>query len=303
MATTSKTTSDDGKRLAGRVAVVAGGSRGAGRGVARALGEAGATVYVSGRTTRLGPRPADGASGDIETTAEEVAAAGGVGIPVRTDHTAEPEVAALFERVAREQGRLDLLVNAVWGGADAITTLGDLDSMWKKPFWQQSPALWQHMMTAGPYAYLLASTHAARAMAGAGGGLIVGVTDGLVEGVPAGEYGGQLLWDLAHTCINRLLYGMSVEGKEKKIAVLTLMPGFMQTERVLMHLQTEADKKRFGFDKSESTQYLGRAVAALAADPDVLAKTGNIHFVADLAKEYGFTDVDGRYIPRFNPFA
>jgi NAD(P)-dependent dehydrogenase (short-subunit alcohol dehydrogenase family) len=299
MASSSETRS----RLAGKVAVVAGASRGAGRGIARVLGEAGATVYVSGRTTRTGPRPADGASGDIETTAEEVTAAGGRGIPVRTDHTAEAEVAALFERVSREQGRLDLLVNAVWGGADAVVTLGDLDALWKKPFWAHEPGLWQHMMTAGPYAYFLASTHAARMMAAAGGGLIVGVTDGIVEGAPAGDYGGQLLWDVAHACINRLLFGMSVEGKDRKIAVVTLMPGFMQTERVLMLLKTEADKKRFGFEKSESTQYIGRAVAALAADPNVLDKTGKVHFVADLAREYGFTDVDGRYIPRFNPFA
>jgi NAD(P)-dependent dehydrogenase (short-subunit alcohol dehydrogenase family) len=266
MASSSETRS----RLAGKVAVVAGASRGAGRGIA---------------------------------TAEEVTAAGGRGIPVRTDHTAEAEVAALFERVSREQGRLDLLVNAVWGGADAVVTLGDLDALWKKPFWAHEPGLWQHMMTAGPYAYFLASTHAARMMAAAGGGLIVGVTDGIVEGAPAGDYGGQLLWDVAHACINRLLFGMSVEGKDRKIAVVTLMPGFMQTERVLMLLKTEADKKRFGFEKSESTQYIGRAVAALAADPNVLDKTGKVHFVADLAREYGFTDVDGRYIPRFNPFA
>jgi NAD(P)-dependent dehydrogenase (short-subunit alcohol dehydrogenase family) len=289
--------------LQGRVAVVAGGSRGAGRGIARALGEAGATVYVSGRTTRQGPRPADGAPGDIDTTAEEVTAAGGSGIPVRTDHTAEKDVAALFERVVAEQGRLDLLVNAVWGAADAVITRGDLDALWGKPFWEQSPSLWQNMMTAGPYAYLLASTHAARHMVAHGGGLIVGVTDGVVEGAPADAYGGQLLWELAHSCINQLLFGMSVEGKPKKIAVVTLMPGFMQTERVLMHLKTEADRKRFGFDRSESTQYIGRAVAALAADPKVLEKTGKIHFVADLAREYGFTDVDGRQIPRFNPFA
>ena len=95
---------------------------------------------------------------------------------------------------------------------------------------------------------------------------------------------------------------MSVEAKSHNIAVITLMPGFMQTERVLMYLKTEALRKSFGFDKSESTQYLGRAVAALAADPDVMEKTGKLLFVADLAQEYGFTDVDGRLIPRFNPF-
>jgi NAD(P)-dependent dehydrogenase (short-subunit alcohol dehydrogenase family) len=290
--------------LKGRVAVVAGASRGAGRGIALALGDAGATVYVTGRTTRGGSPPADGAPGTIDDTADEVTARGGHGIAVKVDHTDEAQVAALFERVGREHDRLDLLANAVWGGADAATTLADLDHLWKGPFWKHSPAaLWQHMMTAGPYAYLLASTYAARMMASAKRGLIVGVTDGVMEGASADDYGGQLMWDLSHACINRMLRGMSVEGKARQIAVVTLMPGFMQTERVLMHLRTEADRKRFGFDKSESTQYIGRAVAALAADPAVMAKSGKIHFVADLAKEYGFTDVDGRLVPRFNPFS
>jgi NAD(P)-dependent dehydrogenase (short-subunit alcohol dehydrogenase family) len=288
--------------LAGKVAVVAGGSRGAGRGVALALGEAGATVYVTGRTARGGPAPADGAPGSIEATADEVSARGGQGIAARVDHTVEAEVAALFARVEREQGRLDLLVNAVWGGADAVADLGGLDSLWQGPFWRHPPALWQSMITAGPYAYYLASRHAAPIMAAAGRGLIVGVTDGVLDGVPADDYGGQLLWDLGHHTINRLMFGIGVECKPHGVAVVTLMPGFMQTERVLMHLKTDADKQRFGFDRSESTQYLGRAVAALAADPAVLDKTARLHFVADLAREYGFTDVDGRQPPRFNPF-
>jgi NAD(P)-dependent dehydrogenase (short-subunit alcohol dehydrogenase family) len=177
-----------------------------------------------------------------------------------------------------------------------------------RPFWEQPPSLWDAMITAGAYAYYLTSCHAARLMAAAGKGLIVGVTDGVVDGAPAGdggcqgEGGGQLVWDLAHQCINRLMHCMALEAKRRGIAVVTLMPGFMQTERVLLHVQTEEMKKMFQFHKSESPQYLGRAVAALAADANVLEKTGKIHFVADLAREYGFTDVDGRYIPRFNPF-
>jgi NAD(P)-dependent dehydrogenase (short-subunit alcohol dehydrogenase family) len=287
--------------LQGKVAVVAGASRGAGRGIARALGAAGATVYVLGRTVRGGPRPADGAPGTIEETAEEVTARGGVGIPVRADCTAESGVAAAFERVGREQGRLDVLANAVWGAADGFPAPGDWMASWNRPFWEQPLRLWPGMMNAGPYAYFLTGYHAARLMVPAGRGLIVGVTDGIVEG-STGEYGGQLVWDLAHQCINRLLLGMSVEARAHNVAVVTLMPGFMQTERVLMHLTSDELKNMFRFDRSESPEYLGRAVAALAADDQVMEKTGKIHFVADLAREYGFTDVDGRYIPRFNPF-
>jgi NAD(P)-dependent dehydrogenase (short-subunit alcohol dehydrogenase family) len=290
------------QRLKGKVAVVAGASRGAGRGIALALGEAGATVYVTGRTTRSGPKPADDAPGTVEDTAEQVTARGGVGIPVRADYTVATDVAAVFERVRREQGKLDVLANAVWGGADAFPSMEEWQASWSRPFWEQPLDLWQHMMTAGPHAYLLASCHAARLMAAAGKGLIVGVTDGVIDGAPAGEYGGQLVWDLAHVCINRMLLGMGVEGKPHNIAVLTLMPGFMQTERVLRNLKTEEMKQMFRFDRSESPEYLGRAVAALAADANVLEKTGKILFVADLAQEYGFTDVDGRLIPRFFPF-
>jgi NAD(P)-dependent dehydrogenase (short-subunit alcohol dehydrogenase family) len=290
------------KLLAGKVAVVAGASRGAGRGIALALGEAGATVYVAARTVRGGPSPADGAPGTIEETAEEVSSRGGRGIAVRTDCTALADVAALFDRVHREQGKLDVLANAVWGGAEAFPSMEDWQESWKRPFWEQPFEQWSQMIVAGPIAYFLSSCHAARLMAAAGGGLIVGVTDGIIDGTPPEEYQGQLMWDLGHHCINRLMLGMAVEGKPHRIAVVTLMPGFMRTERVMMNLKSEELKKMFRFDLSESVEYIGRAVAALTADPDVLAKTGKIHYVADLAREYGFTDVDGKAIPRFRPF-
>jgi NAD(P)-dependent dehydrogenase (short-subunit alcohol dehydrogenase family) len=300
------------KSLNGKVAVVAGASRGAGRGIALALGSAGVTVYVTGRTTRAGARPLDGAPGSIEDTAEEVSARGGEGIAVRVDYTIESEVAAVFARVLEEQGRLDVLGNAVWGAADAVSSMDDLMKQWGVAFWEQPASTWQHMMLAGPYAYYLASHHAARIMVAQKSGLIAGVTDGIMDGVSddvlrgamVGEVHGQLVWHLAHEVINRLLAGMSGELKKHKVAVVTLMPGFMRTERVLMHMDGRDDlKKSFRFDLSETTEYLGRAVAALAADPKVIKKTGRIHFVADLAKEYGFTDTDDRYVPRFNPFA
>lgn len=292
------------KPLKGKVAVVAGASRGAGRGIALALGDAGATVYVAGRTTRRGRKPADGAPGTVEDTAEEVTARGGVGVPVRTDCTVAADVAALFDRVDREQGKLDVLANAVWGGSDAVTSPEqDWLANWAKPFWEQPVEQWRHMMAAGPYAYYLTSHHAVRLMARARKGLIVGVTDGVVPGAKedGDGYGGQLLWELAHLCINRLLRGMARETKHRGVAVVTLMPGFMQTERVRMYLKTEALRKKFGFDRSESVEYPGRAVAALAADREVMRKSGKVHFVGDLAREYGFTDVDGRVIPAFQP--
>jgi NAD(P)-dependent dehydrogenase (short-subunit alcohol dehydrogenase family) len=199
----------------------------------------------------------------------------------------------------------------VWGAADGAVTLEDWQAAWGRPFWEQPAGQWQDMMSAGPFAYWLAAREAARIMVANGGGLIVGVTDGIM--VPEGEepphptevggyMGSGVLWDLAHVAINRMLHTMSIEAKKSKIAVLTLMPGFMRTERVVALLKTDEQKKMMRFDLSESTEYVGRAVAALAADRNVLKKTGRIHMVADLAREYGFTDVDGRAVPRFAPF-
>jgi NAD(P)-dependent dehydrogenase (short-subunit alcohol dehydrogenase family) len=296
--------------LAGRVAVVAGASRGAGRGIALALGDAGATVYVAGRSTRGGSPPSDGAPGTIEDTAEAVTARGGVGIAVRTDCTDPAQVAALFARVEREHRGLDILANAVWGAADGTASADEALAGWGSPFWERSTDEWRRMMDGGPRAYYLTAFHAARLMATRKRGLIVGVTDGFLEGTPeavlsgkeAGDYNGMLLYDLSHTTINRLMLGMAADAKRTKIAVVTLMPGFMQTERVERAMTSDAVRRQFRYDLSESVEYIGRAVVALAADRHVLTKSGRIHFVADLAAEYGFTDVDGRRIPRFDPF-
>jgi NAD(P)-dependent dehydrogenase (short-subunit alcohol dehydrogenase family) len=292
--------------LAGTVAVVAGASRGAGRGIALALGDRGATVYVAARTSRSGSAPPDGAPGTIEDTAEEVTRRGGRGIPMRVDCTVDAQVAALFDRVAAEQGRLDLLANAVWGMSDGYRSSEDLMAAWGRPFWEEPASAWTQMMDAGPHAYFLTSRHAVPLMAKHGRGIVVGVTDGYFP-TPGGEdpYAmghSQLLWHLAHYTINLLMKGMAAQTKKQKISVVTLMPGFMRTERVVRMMTTEKVKKQFGFDHSESTEYIGRAVAALAVDPKVASKSGKVHFVADLAREYGFTDTDGRQIPRFNPF-
>lgn len=289
-------------KLKGRVAVVTGASRGAGRGIALGLGEAGATVYVVGRTTRGGTPPPDGAPGTIDDTADEVTARGGVGVAVRADCTKEGEVAAVFARVEREQGRLDVLANAVWGGHDFAGSVDEWMASWKRPFWERELSLWGPMMDAGPRAYFLASCHAARLMAAGKGGLIVGLTDGLIAGAAREGYGGQLVWDLSHLCIDRLMQCLAHEGKKHKVAAVALMPGFMRTERVEASMTSEKIKKQFGYDRSESVLYVGRAVAALAADRGVKKKSGTVQFVADLAREYGFTDEDGRQVPRFNPY-
>lgn len=288
------------------VAVVTGASRGAGRGIALELGAAGATVYCAGRSVRGGPPPADGAPGTIDDTADEVTARGGRGVAVRTDCTDAAAVAALFARVAAEQrGTLDVLANAVWGGHDQPDALSD----WGKPFWELGPETWDLHMDAGPRAYFLAAREAMRLMAPRKRGVIVGVTDGFLDGTPesvldgreSGAYSGALLWDLGHVTINRLLATMAQDVRKAKVAVITLMPGFMRTERVEKSMTSDEVRRRFRYDLSETTAYIGRAVVALARDRGALKKSGRIHFVADLAKEYGFTDVDGRWVPRFAP--
>jgi len=280
------------KPLEGKIAVVAGSSRGAGRGIALALGDAGATVYAAARTSRGGPKPPGDAPGTVEDTAEQVTARGGRGIPVRADLSDPEQTAALFRRVAEEQGRLDLLANSAWGA--------NFMPEWSKRFWDLSPEIWRETMEAVGVCWLT-SVHAARLMVRQRHGLIIHVTDNLHSDPAA--YRGQILHDLGHECLNRLVTSMSLELKKSKVAVVGLNPGFMRTERVLMYMTTEEIKKQFRFDLSESPLYIGRAAAALAADPKAFQKTGQLLWAADLAREYGFTDVDGRYIPRFDPTA
>jgi NAD(P)-dependent dehydrogenase (short-subunit alcohol dehydrogenase family) len=280
------------KPLEGKIAIVTGASRGAGRGIALALGDAGATVYVAARTSRTGPRPEDGAPGTIEDTAEEVTARGGRGIPVQVDLGDEEQAAALFHRVQEEQGRLDVLAHSAWG----INVM----EVWSKRFWQLSPGMWRGMLNTINAAWFC-GVEAARLMVKQKHGLIIHVTDNLHDDPLA--YRGQILWDLGHEYLNRLVLATSHELKKSRVAVVGLNPGFMRTERVLIHMATEELKKQFRFDLSESVEYIGRAAAALAADGDVFRKTGQLLWVADLAKEYGFTDIDGRYIPLFDPKA
>ena len=254
--------------LLNQVSVVAGATRGAGRGIARMLGEAGATVYCTGRSASGRPATA-GRPETIDETAEMVTAAGGRGIAVRTDHTVEAEVEQLFARVRTEQGRLDLLVNDIWGG-DALTE-------WGAPFWELSTAQGLALLERAVHSHIITSRHGVPLMVERDAGLVVEVTDGDTLG-----YRGNLFYDLAKNAVIRLAYAMAADLHAHRVAAVALTPGMMRSEAVLDHFGvTEANwrdaiEKDPYFAESETPCYVGRAVAALAADPDVGAKSGGL---------------------------
>jgi NAD(P)-dependent dehydrogenase (short-subunit alcohol dehydrogenase family) len=270
--------------LKGQVAIVTGASRGVGKGIALALGERGATVYVTGRSEA--GATTEGLAGTIDETAAEVTRRGGRGIAVRCDQTVSTDVESLFARVTAEAGRLDVLVNCAWGGYEQFD--------WAKfgaPFWEQPPEQWERMFDAGVRAALLASQLAAPSMVAAGRGLIVHVTAWDHD-----KYLGNLYYDLAKSAMNRMALGMGRELESHGVAVVALAPGFVATERIVGMF---AAAGRPAPESAETPEYVGRAVAALAGDAHVLAKTGRVLTVGELAVEYGFTDVDGRQLPPF----
>ncbi len=275
------------KPLTGKVAVVAGATRGAGRGIASMLGEAGATVYCTGRSVRGQLASGANRTETIEETAELVTELGGTGIWARVDHTVEKEVAALFQRVKDEQGRLDILVNDVWGG-DSLTE-------WGKPFWKLSTQKGLAMLRQAVHTHIITSRHGVPLMIEQGHGLIVEITDGDFLG-----YRGNLFYDLVKVGVIRLAYDMSLDLQDRGITALAVTPGFLRSEAMLDHFSVTEETWRDGAEKdphfaeSESPAFVGRAVAALAADPNVLDKTGRVWASWTLAKEYGIRDVDGR---------
>ena len=270
------------KPLEGRVAVVAGATRGAGRGIARALGEAGATVYATGRSTA--GAPSDRARPEtIEETAAVVTAAGGEGVAVRVDHADGGAVAALFARVEAERGRLDVVVSALSGGEVA----------WGKA-WALDVAKGWAVFEGEVLPHLLTARHALPVMRRQGHGLLVEVTDGDTFG-----YRGTLFYDLVKTTTIRLAYALAVDLRGSGVTALALTPGFLRSEAMLDHFGvTEANwrdgaKRDPHFVASETPLYVGRAVVALATDPDVGRRAGRAWSSWGLAAEYGFTDADG----------
>jgi NAD(P)-dependent dehydrogenase (short-subunit alcohol dehydrogenase family) len=277
------------QRLKGKVAVVTGASRGGGRGTALVLGEEGATVYVTGRSVRGASTRTNLPGTTVEDTAEQVSARGGMGIPVRCDHTVDAEVEALFERVKQEQGRLDVLVNNVWGGYEK-----DPQGDFVAPFWEQPLWRWDAMFVAGVRAHFTASHLAVPLMLPQRQGLIVNTTFWDRD-----RYFAPLPYYLAKTAINRMAYGMALELRAYNVAAVALSPGWMRTEAVMADLPPNGRPQPDEVEQTESVEYIGRAVVALASDPDVMEKSGSVLTVGDLAREYGFTDVDGRQPPPF----
>jgi len=274
-------------RLDGRIAVVSGATRGAGRGIALSLGEAGATVYVTGRSVR-GKPTTGGRPGTVEDTAEEVTARGGRGIAVRCDHSVAADVETLFARVKKEQGYLDILVNNAWGGYEG----GLIPAyFWKAPLEQH----WQGMFVNGLRTHLVTSYYAIPLMLPRSQGLIVSTIAWDHD-----KYIGSF-YDVSKHAIVRFIYGVARELRKHNIAAIALAPGFMRTEAVLKACKTDEEhwRTRPGLEKTESPEYVGRAVNVMAADPKIMRKYGKAFRVGELAPEYGFTDVDGRRVPPF----
>lgn len=269
-----------GGELEEAIALVTGASRGVGRGIAHELGVAGGTVFVTGRTRR-GDEPTDGLPGTIDDTAELVSDCGGLGIAVKCDHTDDDAVQELARRIRAEQGRLDLLVNNVWGGYEAYDP-----ELWRLPVWEQPIWRWDKMWETGPRAHYTTSRTVLPLMLEAGrsgvGPLVVNVSFG-----DQGKYLGDVQYDVAKAATTRLGFALAEELEDRGLVALTLYPGFVRTERVERSAGPE------DLARTHSPRLVGRAVVALASDPGVGEKSGGAYAVGALAAEYGFADVDG----------
>ncbi len=276
--------------LTGKVALVTGATRGAGRGTAVSLGEAGATVYCTGRTTRRRRSEYDRPE-TIEETAELVDAAGGEGIAVEVDHLEPAQVQALVGRIDDEQGRLDVLVNDIWGGEKLAE--------WNKPLWEQNLEGGLRMLRLAVDTHLITSHFALALLIRRPGGLVVEMTDGTLE-YNATHYRLSAFYDLAKTAVIRLAFAQSEELASHGCAAVALTPGWMRSEMMLEHYGvTEATWRDAAGGNphfvaiSESPRFVGRAVAALAADPQLQSRNGGSFSSGALARDYGFTDLDG----------
>jgi NAD(P)-dependent dehydrogenase (short-subunit alcohol dehydrogenase family) len=276
--------------LTGTIALVAGATRGAGRGTAVSLGEAGATVYCTGRSTRERRSDYDRAE-TIEETAALVDAAGGTGIAVAVDHLQPDQVEALVRRIDAEQGRLDVLVNDIWGGEQL--------AQWNTPVWEHDLAGGLRMLRLAVDTHLITSHFALPLLIRRPGGLVVEMTDGTLS-YNAATYRLSTFYDLAKTSVIRLAFAQAHELTPHGCTAVALTPGWMRSEMMLdIYGVTEADWREATVGSphftaiSESPRFVGRAVAALAADPDVHRRNGGSFSSGGLAREYGFTDVDG----------
>jgi len=260
--------------LSGQVALITGGSQGVGRGIALSLGERQATVYITGRNPEL-----------LASTAAAVSQRGGKGIALRCDHADDSQVESAVLQIQQDHGRLDILVNNVWGGYEAHP-----NGLGMSPFWKMGLEDWDGMFERGLRAHFVTNRIGVPLMLTHPHGLIVNTIAWL-----QGKYLLNLYYDVAKNAVVRMTYGMALELKKHGITAVALAPGFVRTERVM------AAHSKFPFDLggTESPEYIGRAVAHLAADPENSRYTGQALSVAELARSYGFTDVDGRQPPAF----
>lgn len=272
--------------LAAAVAVVAGATRGAGRGIARALGEAGATVYCTGRSVHGNPSPYKRPE-TVEETAAMINAAGGSAVALRVDHTVEAEVKSLFQRVDREHGRLDILVNSI-AGEDPL--MAQWCSFWNTDLTNAEAALRQSLLS-----HIITAKHAASHMIRHNRGLIVEVTENDVLSA-----GGNPVTQTVKLALKGVALNMAAELKPHGVAAVAITPGFLRSETMLERFGVKEENWRDGgkkdknFLESESPLFVGRAVAALAADPAILERSGQLFSSWELAREYRFVDVDGR---------
>ena len=247
--------------LAEHIALVTGASRGVGRGVALGLAHAGVRVFATGRSV------------------EQAESDAGI-IPIACDHTDDMAVAGVFRRIERDAGRLDILVNVVWGGYERMVEDGRFT--WMAPFWEQPSWRWDAMLTAGVRAAYVASQQAARMMVPSRRGLIVHISSWAAQ-----KYGGNTVYGVAKAATDKMAADMAHELRPHGVTVVSLYPGLVRTESVLA-------AGVFDLSNSESPEFIGRAVAALARDPDVASRTGSVLVAAALAGHYGFSDIDGR---------
>ena len=268
------------QKLAGKVALVTGASRGIGKGIALGLGEAGATIYITGRTVEAG-HAAVNLPGTLGQTVAEVEQLGGTCIPIRCDHGNDDEVRAVFEQMHQERGRLDILVNNVWGGYEHFN---DGTEHWKeKGFWTAPLTRWDKSFQAGVRAHYVASVLAAPQMIAQQSGLIVNISF-----VAATRPNMGVSYGAAKAADDQMARCMAHELREHNVAAVALYPGLVRTEAVMK------DAQYFDLSNSESPQFIGRAIAALAADPYLIQKSGQVLIAAQVALDYGFTDIDGK---------
>ncbi|NJP48770.1 SDR family oxidoreductase [Streptomyces sp. SBST2-5] len=277
------------KELKGKVALVAGATRGAGRGIAVELGAAGATVYVTGRSTRERRSEYDRPE-TLEDTAGLVTEAGGRGIAVPTDHLVPEQVRALVERIDREQGRLDVLVNDIWGAEKLFD--------WEAPVWEHDLDKGLRLLRLAIDTHAITSHHALPLLLRRPGGLVVEVTDGTAD-YNRDHYRVSFFYDLAKSAVLRMAFALSHELGPRGATAVALTPGWLRSEIMLEEFGVREDNWRDALERvphfaiSETPRYVGRAVAALAADPDVSRHNGASLSSGGLAREYGFTDLDG----------